>query len=205
VLAFAVAFVLGYLVNFFLNFLMNVVAFWTLETFAIQLMVRWASDLLGGQISRSISSRAPRHDRRELAVRGDLLDAAAHLHRRAAAFSVARGHRRASAVARIFRRLRGAAVDVRRAARHRSGRVAGVEDVDLIVIGSGQGGIPLARDYTAAGKHVVLFERGLVGGTCVNNGCTPSKAFLAAAHSAGARGARGRSGSRPRCGSTRRP
>jgi ABC-2 type transport system permease protein len=29
---------------------MNVVAFWTLETFAIQLMVRWASDLLGGQI-----------------------------------------------------------------------------------------------------------------------------------------------------------
>jgi len=48
--AFAVAFVLGYLVNFFLNFLMNVIAFWTLETFAIQLMVRWASDLLGGQI-----------------------------------------------------------------------------------------------------------------------------------------------------------
>lgn len=48
--AFALAFVLGYLVNFFLNFLMNVVAFWTLETFAIQLMIRWASDLLSGQI-----------------------------------------------------------------------------------------------------------------------------------------------------------
>ncbi len=47
---FAISFALGYLVNFFLNFLMNVVAFWTLETFAIQLMVRWASDLLGGQI-----------------------------------------------------------------------------------------------------------------------------------------------------------
>jgi ABC-2 type transport system permease protein len=29
---------------------MNVVAFWTLETFAVQLMIRWASDLLGGQI-----------------------------------------------------------------------------------------------------------------------------------------------------------
>jgi ABC-2 type transport system permease protein len=42
--------VLGYLVNFFLNFLMNSVAFWTLETFAVQLMVRWASDLLSGQI-----------------------------------------------------------------------------------------------------------------------------------------------------------
>ncbi len=48
--AFAVSFVFGYLVNFFVNFLMNVVAFWTLETFAIQMMIRWASDLLGGQI-----------------------------------------------------------------------------------------------------------------------------------------------------------
>ena len=47
---FALSFALGYLVNFFLNFLMNIVAFWTLETFALQLMVRWASDLLGGQI-----------------------------------------------------------------------------------------------------------------------------------------------------------
>jgi len=48
--AFLVSFALGYLVNFFLNFLMNTVAFWTLETFAIQLMIRWASDLLSGQI-----------------------------------------------------------------------------------------------------------------------------------------------------------
>jgi ABC-2 type transport system permease protein len=48
--AFALSFVLGYLVNFTLNFLMNVIAFWTLETFAIQLMVRWMSDLIGGQI-----------------------------------------------------------------------------------------------------------------------------------------------------------
>ncbi len=48
--AFALSFVLGYLVNFFLNFLMNVIAFWTLETFALQMMVRWASDLLSGQI-----------------------------------------------------------------------------------------------------------------------------------------------------------
>jgi ABC-2 type transport system permease protein len=48
--AFALSFLLGYLVNFLLNFLMNCVAFWTLETFAIQLMVRWISDLLGGQI-----------------------------------------------------------------------------------------------------------------------------------------------------------
>src|SRR5665213_345844 len=48
--AFALSFLLGYLVNFFLNFLMNCVAFWTLETFAMQLMVRWFSDLLSGQI-----------------------------------------------------------------------------------------------------------------------------------------------------------
>jgi ABC-2 type transport system permease protein len=48
--AFAFAFLLGYLVNFFLNFLMNAVAFWTLETFAIQLIIRWVSDLLSGQI-----------------------------------------------------------------------------------------------------------------------------------------------------------
>jgi ABC-2 type transport system permease protein len=48
--AFALSFLLGYLVNFMLNFLMNCVAFWTLETFAIQLVVRWVSDLLSGQI-----------------------------------------------------------------------------------------------------------------------------------------------------------
>lgn len=49
-LAFAFSFALGYIVNFFLNFLMNCVAFWTLETFGIQLIVRWVSDLLSGQI-----------------------------------------------------------------------------------------------------------------------------------------------------------
>ncbi|MBD5635529.1 MAG: FAD-dependent oxidoreductase [Candidatus Eremiobacteraeota bacterium] len=59
------------------------------------------------------------------------------------------------------------------------------QDVDLIVIGSGQGGVPLAVDAAKAGKHVVLFERGRIGGSCVNYGCTPSKAFLAAAHNAG--------------------
>ncbi len=48
--AFAFSFLLGYGVNFFVNFLMNSIAFWTLETFAMQLIVRWASDLLSGQI-----------------------------------------------------------------------------------------------------------------------------------------------------------
>jgi ABC-2 type transport system permease protein len=48
--AFLLSFAVGYGVNFFLNFLMNCVAFWTLETFAAQLIVRWASDLLSGQV-----------------------------------------------------------------------------------------------------------------------------------------------------------
>ncbi|HEY1654899.1 MAG TPA: ABC-2 family transporter protein [Candidatus Tumulicola sp.] len=48
--AFLLAFLIGYGVNFFVNFLMNSIAFWTLETFAVQLIVRWASDLLSGQI-----------------------------------------------------------------------------------------------------------------------------------------------------------
>jgi dihydrolipoamide dehydrogenase len=60
-----------------------------------------------------------------------------------------------------------------------------VEDVDLIVIGSGQGGVPLAVDFAKSGKRVVLFERDKLGGSCVNYGCTPSKAFLASAHNAG--------------------
>lgn len=56
---------------------------------------------------------------------------------------------------------------------------------DLIVIGSGQGGSPLAAKQAKAGKRVALFERKSLGGTCVNTGCTPSKAFLASAHRAG--------------------
>ena len=59
-----------------------------------------------------------------------------------------------------------------------------VQQVDVIVIGAGQGGAPLAEAYAREGKQVVLFERDHVGGTCVNYGCLPSKAFLASAHAA---------------------
>lgn len=60
-----------------------------------------------------------------------------------------------------------------------------METADLVVIGSGQGGVPLAIDVAREGKRVVLFERGELGGSCVNYGCTPSKALLASAHNAG--------------------
>ena len=48
--AFALSFFLGYLVGFFLNFILNCIAFWTLEISAVQLIMTWVTDLLGGQI-----------------------------------------------------------------------------------------------------------------------------------------------------------
>jgi dihydrolipoamide dehydrogenase len=59
-----------------------------------------------------------------------------------------------------------------------------MQEVDLVVIGSGQGGVPLAVDQAEQGKQVVIFEKGSWGGSCINYGCTPSKAFLASAHAA---------------------
>ncbi len=58
---------------------------------------------------------------------------------------------------------------------------AAVLDYDLAVIGSGGGAFAAAIRATALGKRVVMIERGTVGGTCVNTGCVPSKALLAAA------------------------
>jgi pyruvate/2-oxoglutarate dehydrogenase complex dihydrolipoamide dehydrogenase (E3) component len=48
-----------------------------------------------------------------------------------------------------------------------------------IVIGSGQGGTPLCRSLAEAGLRTVLVERSHVGGTCINEGCTPTKTMLA--------------------------
>jgi pyruvate/2-oxoglutarate dehydrogenase complex dihydrolipoamide dehydrogenase (E3) component len=56
-----------------------------------------------------------------------------------------------------------------------------VERFDAVVIGAGQGGDPLARTWGGAGKRVALIERRFVGGTCVNTGCTPTKALAASA------------------------
>ncbi len=50
-----------------------------------------------------------------------------------------------------------------------------------IVIGSGQGGTPLAGALAGAGLHTALIERMHVGGTCINEGCTPTKTMVASA------------------------
>jgi pyruvate/2-oxoglutarate dehydrogenase complex dihydrolipoamide dehydrogenase (E3) component len=56
--------------------------------------------------------------------------------------------------------------------------------VDAIIIGAGQAGPPLAGRLTAAGMTVVLVERHLFGGTCVNTGCMPTKTLVASAYAA---------------------
>lgn len=53
---------------------------------------------------------------------------------------------------------------------------------DAIVIGAGQAGPPLAGRLAQTGMSVALIERKLVGGTCVNTGCMPTKAMIASAH-----------------------
>ncbi|HEX8789754.1 MAG TPA: mercuric reductase [Polyangiaceae bacterium] len=59
-----------------------------------------------------------------------------------------------------------------------------MHESDVILIGSGQAATPLATRFAAAGKRVVLFERGELGGTCVNTGCTPTKTMIASARAA---------------------
>src|SRR5688572_15907251 len=55
---------------------------------------------------------------------------------------------------------------------------------DVIVIGSGQAGVPLAARLAEAGRRVVLAEAAELGGTCVNTGCTPTKTMIASARAA---------------------
>jgi pyruvate/2-oxoglutarate dehydrogenase complex dihydrolipoamide dehydrogenase (E3) component len=52
---------------------------------------------------------------------------------------------------------------------------------DAIVIGSGQGGTPLCQALAGAGMRTALVEREHVGGTCINEGCTPTKTMVASA------------------------
>lgn len=55
------------------------------------------------------------------------------------------------------------------------------EHFQAIIIGSGQGGGPLATDLAEAGWKTALIEKGNPGGTCVNRGCTPTKTVAASA------------------------
>ena len=57
-------------------------------------------------------------------------------------------------------------------------------DYDAIVIGTGQAGPSLALRLAGAGMKVAVAERKLVGGTCVNTGCTPTKTLVASAYAA---------------------
>jgi pyruvate/2-oxoglutarate dehydrogenase complex dihydrolipoamide dehydrogenase (E3) component len=53
--------------------------------------------------------------------------------------------------------------------------------VDICVIGAGSGGLSLAAGASQMGASVALIEKGKMGGDCLNTGCVPSKALLAAA------------------------
>src|SRR5262245_50843879 len=55
---------------------------------------------------------------------------------------------------------------------------------DAIIVGTGQAGPSLARRLVAAGRKVAIIERAHFGGTCVNTGCTPTKALVASAYAA---------------------
>jgi pyruvate/2-oxoglutarate dehydrogenase complex dihydrolipoamide dehydrogenase (E3) component len=55
---------------------------------------------------------------------------------------------------------------------------------DAIVIGAGQAGAPLAKKLAQAGMKTVIIEKRFYGGTCVNDGCTPTKTWVASAKAA---------------------
>jgi len=57
-------------------------------------------------------------------------------------------------------------------------------EADICVIGAGSGGLSVAAGVAAFGRKVVLIEKGKMGGDCLNYGCVPSKALLAAARRA---------------------
>ena len=53
-----------------------------------------------------------------------------------------------------------------------------VEEFDLLVVGGGKAGKSLAMDLAAAGQRVAMVERGMIGGTCINVACIPTKTCL---------------------------
>jgi pyruvate/2-oxoglutarate dehydrogenase complex dihydrolipoamide dehydrogenase (E3) component len=72
----------------------------------------------------------------------------------------------------------------------------GVLQADLLVIGAGSAGLSVAAGAVQMGASVVLVEKAKMGGDCLNTGCVPSKALIAAAHAANAIRSAGRFGVR---------
>src|SRR5215211_3902473 len=71
---------------------------------------------------------------------------------------------------------------VLRSSRHeRKELLVAAQSYDAIVIGAGQGGVPLAKVLAQSGHRTALVEREHVGGTCYNEGCTPTKTMVASA------------------------
>jgi pyruvate/2-oxoglutarate dehydrogenase complex dihydrolipoamide dehydrogenase (E3) component len=68
--------------------------------------------------------------------------------------------------------------------------MAQATNYDAIVIGSSRGGRLLPIALAKAGRKVALIERGHVGGTCINVGCTPTKTMVASARAGSAQGPR---------------
>jgi len=62
--------------------------------------------------------------------------------------------------------------------------MADMFDFDICVIGAGSGGLSVAAGASQMGARVVLIEKAEMGGDCLNTGCVPSKALLAAGHAA---------------------
>jgi pyruvate/2-oxoglutarate dehydrogenase complex dihydrolipoamide dehydrogenase (E3) component len=60
----------------------------------------------------------------------------------------------------------------------------GALHADLCIIGAGSGGLSVAAGAVQMGASVILIEKGAMGGDCLNTGCVPSKALIAAAHAA---------------------
>jgi pyruvate/2-oxoglutarate dehydrogenase complex dihydrolipoamide dehydrogenase (E3) component len=59
-----------------------------------------------------------------------------------------------------------------------------MREFDAIIIGAGQSGVPLSKALAQAGWNTALIEKRVVGGTCINDGCTPTKTLVASARMA---------------------
>src|SRR5450432_4272281 len=56
-----------------------------------------------------------------------------------------------------------------------------VEEYEVLIVGGGKAGKTLAADLARSGHNVALVERGMIGGTCINVGCIPTKAMVKSA------------------------